>query len=139
MSIKEPKNASNVNDLKHFSSNALKEGAGLQQSTMRELHGMLELQVINARTGNMVKAFALGDTDELIVGRDEGCDICINASSVSREHCSIEHVGQDILLRDLQSSGGTSLQEEQVSEIRIEDGMEFKVGPAILRFIHSGL
>jgi len=45
---------------------------------------MLELQVINARNGNMVKAFALGDTDELIVGRDEGCDICIKASSVSR-------------------------------------------------------
>ena len=32
---------------------------------------MLELQVLHSRTRDMIKAFALGDTDELIVGRDE--------------------------------------------------------------------
>ncbi len=100
---------------------------------------MLELQVLNARTGDMVKAFALGDTDELIVGRDEECDIRINASNVSREHCTIEQAGDDTMLRDLHSTGGTFLDGEKVDEIRIEDGMEFKVGPAILRFIQSGL
>ena len=100
---------------------------------------MLELQVLNARTGDMVKAFALGDTDELIVGRDQECDIRINATNVSREHCTIEQAGQDTVLRDLRSTGGTFLNGEKVEEIRIEDGMEFKVGPAILRFIQSGL
>ena len=101
---------------------------------------MLELQVLNARTGDMVKAFALGDTSELIVGRDEECDIRINATNVSREHCTIEQAGQDTMLRDLHSTGGTFLNGEKVvDEIRIEDGMEFKVGPAILRFIQSGL
>tara|TARA_B000000441_G_C21464701_1_gene189438 strand:- start:87 stop:413 length:327 start_codon:yes stop_codon:yes gene_type:complete len=104
-----------------------------------EKQSMLELQVINARTGDMVKAFALGDTDELIVGRDEECDIRINASNVSREHCTIEQTGNDTMLRDLHSTGGTFLDGKKVDEIRIEDGMEFKVGPAILRFIHSGL
>ena len=103
------------------------------------MHSMLELQVLNARTGDMVKAFALGDTSELIVGRDEECDICINATNVSREHCTIEQAGQDTVLRDLHSTGGTFLNGEKVDEIRIEDGMEFKVGPAILRFIQSGL
>ena len=104
-----------------------------------EKHIMLELQVLNARTGDMVKAFALGDTDELIVGRDQECDIRINATNVSREHCTIERTGQDTMLRDLRSTGGTFLNGEKVDEIRIEDGMEFKVGPAILRFIQSGL
>ena len=100
---------------------------------------MLELQVLHSRTRDMIKAFALGDTDELIIGRDEGCDICINSKSVSREHCSIEQNGQDTWLRDLESTGGTYLDGERVDEMRIVDGMEFSVGPAILKFIHSGL
>jgi pSer/pThr/pTyr-binding forkhead associated (FHA) protein len=87
----------------------------------------------------MVKAFALGDTDELIIGRDEGCDIRINSASISREHCSIEQNGQDTFLRDLDSSGGTYFDGERINEIRIEDGMEFSIGPAILKFIDSGL
>ena len=99
---------------------------------------MLELQVLN-RSGDMIKAFALGDTDELIVGRDESCDIQIKARSVSREHCSIEQDGREVLLRDLESSGGTFLDGERVESIRIENGMEFTVGPATLRFLDSGL
>lgn len=100
---------------------------------------MLELQVLNPKTRDMIKAFALGDTDELIIGRDEGCDIRINAKTVSREHCSIEQSGQDTWLRDLESTGGTYMDGERVDEIRIVDGMEFSVGPAILKFIESGI
>lgn len=87
----------------------------------------------------MIKAFALGDTDELIIGRDEECDIRINAKSVSREHCSIEQTGQDTWIRDLKSTGGTYLDGERVDQMRIVDGMEFSVGPAILKFIESGI
>ena len=100
---------------------------------------MLELQVLNPKTGDMLKAFALGDTDELIIGRDEGCDIRINSKSVSREHCSIEQNGQETWLRDLGSTGGTYMDGERVDEILISDGMEFSIGPAILKFIDSGL
>lgn len=99
---------------------------------------MLELQVLS-KSGDMIKAFALGDTDELIIGRDEGCDIRIKASSVSREHCAIEQTGQEIMLRDLESTGGTYLDGERIEEIRIEDGMEFKIGPAVLRFLETGI
>ena len=99
---------------------------------------MLELQILN-RSGDMIKAYALGDRDELIVGRDESCDIRIKARSVSREHCSIEQDGQEVLLRDLDSTGGTFLDGERVESVRIENGMEFTIGPATLRFLDSGL
>ena len=100
---------------------------------------MLELQVLHSRTRDMIKAFALGDTDELIVGREEECDICIKSQSISREHCAIEQNGQDTWIRDLESTGGTYLDGERVDEMRIVDGMEFSVGPAILKFIESGI
>ena len=34
---------------------------------------------------------------------------------------------------------GTSLDGERIEEIRIEDGMEFKIGPAVLRFLETGI
>ena len=58
---------------------------------------MLEVHVCNGQ-GTMLKAFALGDSSELLVGRDDSCDIRIVASSVSREHCSIERE-DDVSLR----------------------------------------
>src|SRR6187399_1177703 len=67
---------------------------------------MMELHVYN-RAGERLRAFALGDSKEVIVGRDETCDIRILAKSVSREHCAIEQDGEELVLRDLGSSGGT--------------------------------
>lgn len=94
---------------------------------------MFEIHVCNRKNGQLLRAFALGDTDELIVGRDETCDVQINSRSVSREHCSLEHSGGRLTLRDLESTGGTFLDGEAVSSIQIESGTEFAVGPAIIK------
>ena len=100
---------------------------------------MMELHICN-RAGTLLRAFALGDSkQEVIVGRDETCDVRILAKSVSREHCSIEHDGAELFLRDLGSSGGTYLDGEKVERVRLQDGMEFNVGPAILKFYESGI
>ncbi len=99
---------------------------------------MMELHVCN-RTGSILKAFALGDTSEVIVGRDSSCDIQIKAKTVSREHCSIESEGEELVLRDLGSSCGTFLDGQKIEQVRLEDGMEINVGPAILKFYDSGI
>lgn len=99
---------------------------------------MMELHVCN-RTGSILKAFALGDTSEVIVGRDSSCDIQIKAKTVSREHCSIESEGDELVLRDLGSSCGTFLDGKKIEQVRLEDGMEITVGPAILKFYDSGI
>lgn len=96
---------------------------------------MMEMQVVNRATGVMLRAFALGDTAEIIIGRDANCDVQINAPSVSREHCVVEHVDNDCRLRDLNSTGGTWVDGDRITEVRIEDGMEVTVGPALLRFV----
>lgn len=98
---------------------------------------MMELHVCN-RAGVLLRAFALGDNKEVIVGRDETCDVRIVAPSVSREHCAIEQDGEELVLRDLGSSGGTFLEGNKVDKIKLEDGMEIGVGPAVLKFYESG-
>jgi S-DNA-T family DNA segregation ATPase FtsK/SpoIIIE len=100
---------------------------------------MMELHVCNKKNGSLLKAFALGDNSEVLVGRDETCDIKIRAKSVSREHCAIEREGEDLVLRDLGSTGGTYLGAERIDRIRLSDGMEIVVGPAVLKFYESGI
>ncbi len=97
---------------------------------------MLELHVCN-KQGKLLRAFALGDSNEVIVGRDETCDIRIRAKSVSREHCTIEREGQDFVLRDLGSTSGTFLDGKRVDRIRLRNGIAVKVGPAVLKFFES--
>ena len=99
---------------------------------------MMELHVCN-KAGTLLRAFALGDNAEVIVGRDESCDVRIVAQSVSREHCAIEQDGDDLVLRDLGSTGGTFLKGEKVEKVLLRDGMEIAVGPALLKFFEAGL
>lgn len=100
---------------------------------------MMELHVCN-RAGVLLRAFALGESKEVIIGRDETCDVRIVSQSVSREHCAIEQEGEELFIRDLGSSGGTYLSGSKIGEkIRLEDGMEISVGPAVLKFYESGI
>ena len=59
------------------------------------------------------------------------------SSHVSREHCSIEQDGMDVTVRDLNSASGVFIDGSRVDSMRIEDGMEVVVGPALLKFIDS--
>ena len=97
---------------------------------------MMELHVCN-KSGQLLKAYALGDCQEIIIGRDETCDVCIKSQSVSREHCCIERDGHDLVLRDLGSTCGTFLDGEKIGQVRLRSGMSIQVGPAVLKF-HDG-
>ena len=101
---------------------------------------MMELHVCKNSSGDLVRKFALGDVGELLIGRDSECDIRIRAASISREHCTIE---QDetgaMLLKDSASKGGTFVEGEKIESIRIEDGLEVVIGPAVLKFYDAGI
>lgn len=97
---------------------------------------MMELHVCD-KNGQLLKAYALGDSEEIIIGRGETCDVCIKSQTISREHCCIERDGHDLVLRDLGSTCGTFLNGEKIGQIRLKSGMSFKVGPALLKF-HEG-
>ena len=100
---------------------------------------MMELHVCD-RSGAVIRAFALGEVDdELIVGREEHCDVRITSRRVSREHCAIERDDDGLVLRDLDSTCGTLCDGERIDRVRVHSGLQVQIGPAVLRFQESGL
>ena len=100
---------------------------------------MIELQILDAKSEKILRTFALGDEKELILGRGSECDITIQARSISREHLCIEPTSDGYKAIDLESTGGTFLHPEgkQIDEVEINDGLQLKIGPAILRFVKA--
>jgi hypothetical protein len=44
-----------------------------------------------------------------------------------------------LILTDCESTGGTFVEEQKIDSIRLEDGLEVVVGPAVLKFYDSGI
>ena len=99
---------------------------------------MMELHICTRTDGKVLRKFAIGDLDELVIGRDSDCDIRINSPVVSRAHCSIEQDDSGtLMLSDSGSTGGTFVDDEKIENVRVEDGLEVIVGPALLRFYNA--
>ena len=101
---------------------------------------MMELHICARSGGKVLRKFALGDLEELIIGRDEDCDIRIKSPVVSREHCTIEQDSTgSLVLTDSESTAGTFVDKMKIDSVRIEDGLEVVIGPAVLKFYDSGI
>ncbi len=97
---------------------------------------MFEIHVCN-RNGRLLKAYAVGEADEVIIGREAHCDVRIDARSVSREHCVLEREDDRLFLRDLGSTSGTFHQGRRIERIPLSDGLEVTIGPVSLRFVDA--
>ena len=67
-----------------------------------------------------------------VVGRDQGCDVRLDSSRVSRRHCCLALDGDEVLVRDLGSTNGVS-----INGLRVEVGVLRQgdlLGIAHLRF-----
>lgn len=69
------------------------------------------------------------------MGRDQSNPICLNDPLVSRRHCVIERKGTDYVLRDLQSSNGTLVNDVPVRERVLVEGDRLKIGDSRLLFL----
>lgn len=101
---------------------------------------MMELHICARNGGKVLRKFAIGDLEELIIGRDEDCDIRIKSPVVSREHCTIEQDSTgSLVLTDSESTAGTFVDDKKIDSVRLEDGLEVVIGPAVLKFYDSGI
>ncbi|MDX1948857.1 MAG: diguanylate cyclase [Pirellulaceae bacterium] len=75
------------------------------------------------------------DQPELVLGRDEACDIQLVDDSVSRRHARIESTEEGSVISDLGSTNGTYINDERVSERKLAPGDRLRLGNQIFRFL----
>jgi predicted component of type VI protein secretion system len=68
------------------------------------------------------------DKPILLIGRHQECDIQIDARKISRRHCCIAQVGDELVVRDLGSTNGIRINGVRVVEGRLKAGDELTIG-----------
>ena len=73
-------------------------------------------------------------TKTIMIGREMGCDIVLASPEVSRKHASIREMGGSYILQDMNSSNGTWLNDQPVTEAKLQDGDLIKIHTYVLLF-----
>lgn len=94
---------------------------------------MLEV-TISSKEGKTLKRYELTGSRPLNVGRGSVCDIQVPLMDVSREHATLELVGDVWVLKDLESTHGCVVQGERVRAVPVSAGLEVRLGSARMRF-----
>jgi pSer/pThr/pTyr-binding forkhead associated (FHA) protein len=69
-----------------------------------------------------------------LIGRDPNCHLRPATPLVSARHCSIDYRDDRVLIRDLNSTNGTSLNGQMIqAEIELHNGDKLRVGPIKLQ------
>jgi hypothetical protein len=93
---------------------------------------MIELIVQSGK--HQGKHLRLPSDGEVLVGRDETCQIRLASSDVSRHHCSLRMTPEGIIARDLDSRNGTYLNETLMEEeTLLKPGDILRIGPIVLQ------
>lgn len=79
------------------------------------------------------KRLTLPENKPIVVGRDEGCQLVLNSSLVSRKHCELKHTAEGIWATDLGSQNGTYVNEIPITEpTLLTAGDTVRIGPLVL-------
>lgn len=91
----------------------------------------MNADLVLLRKGGAHKSFALGEA-VTVLGRRHDCDLRIPLSTVSRRHCEIERNAETLKIRDLDSSGGTFVNDKRIQgERAVKAGDYIRIGPLV--------
>ena len=72
--------------------------------------------------------------EAITLGRMKGNSISLSDSSVSLSHAKITRIGNEFFLKDLNSTNGTMLNGQSITEARLRDGDQLKFGEVVAYF-----
>lgn len=75
------------------------------------------------------------DRDLIVIGRYHRCDVRLDSHRVSRHHCCLSPEGDEVAVRDLDSTNGTYLNGRRIQTGRLRPGDELKVGGFLFRLV----
>ena len=79
------------------------------------------------------KMYAI-DKPRVVIGREE-VDFALDDPEISRQHAAIEVSGDDVFVLDLNSTNGTFVDENAVTESPLENQDEFTIGGSTIMLI----
>lgn len=85
-------------------------------------------------TGDRTWSIDLNNFDQVIIGRDESCIVFIDDNKVSRRHAEVQRRGEAFLLKDLGSTNGTWVHDQQIEQHPLQDGDVIRIGPIQIIF-----
>lgn len=85
-------------------------------------------------TGKKTWPVDLSHAESVSIGRDESCDIFIDAGNVSRRHAEVRLEGNVFVLVDLGSANGTWVKGQKIERCQLQDGDSFHIGSAQIVF-----
>ncbi len=75
--------------------------------------------------------------DEVVIGRSNQANICLESSLLSRRHALIRKLGPEFRLFDLESANGVFLNGVRVHSAGLHEGDTIQIGDVVLVF-HEG-
>lgn len=87
------------------------------------------------RDGARVREVLLVGT--VTVGRSPACEISSPDPRLSRNHASFDVVGGEVVVRDLGSSNGTTVNGQPITEHRLLAGEQVEVGPFVVQLVDN--
>jgi diguanylate cyclase (GGDEF)-like protein len=76
------------------------------------------------------------DGEHYVLGREDDADILLDRDTASRQHAELtRNVRGQWLLRDLESTNGTFVNERRISEVMLEDGDQLRFGDVIYKYL----
>lgn len=86
------------------------------------------------------KKYSLKGGTKFIMGRDKTAEIQLEDGNVSRQHCQVVRVNNELFIEDLGSRNGTFVNDEVIGTSRkaLEKEDMIKVGSTILKYLPAG-
>ncbi len=89
----------------------------------------MDASLVLLKKNGSYKAFPL-PKDVAVIGRRHDCDLRVPLPTVSRRHCQLSLNNDTLALRDLDSTGGTFVNDERVDgEVSVKAGDYIRIGP----------
>jgi len=96
---------------------------------------MAHLRVFSPDGPQAVEGIFQLEQDQIVIGRDPGCDLVLRGTGASRRHVLIQWTGSGWMLLDQGSANGTIVQGQRITTHNLRSGDTLQLGDSRLVFV----